>query len=198
MAGFDEKAAPPRAGAPIALKRTVALIGLMGAGKTSIGRRLAGRIGAPFRDADHEVEEAAAMTIPEMFETYGEPYFRDGERRVIERLLRAPAHILATGGGAYMDPGTRAALAERAVTVWLRADLETLLARVGRRDSRPLLKHGDPRRTLARLIEERYPVYAEADLIVESRDAPHEQALEDLVAALERFGAFAPLDGDAR
>lgn len=194
MTGFDEKAAPRETDAPppgpSGLTRTVALVGLMGAGKSSIGRRLGARIGAPFRDADAEVEKAAAMTIPEIFEAYGEPHFRDGERRVIERLLSAPPHVLATGGGAYMDARTRAALAEKAITVWLKADLETLVARVGRRGARPLLKDGDPRETLARLIEQRYPIYAEADLVVESRDAPHEAALDDLIGALERFGAF--------
>lgn len=173
------------------LAKTIALVGLMGAGKTAIGRRLATRLGVPFRDADAEVERAAAMTIPEIFDTFGEPYFRDGERRVIARLLSDPPHVLATGGGAFMDPETRKTMAAQAVTVWLKADIETLLARVTRRDTRPLLRQGDPRGILEALIEKRYPIYAEADVTVASLDAPHEESLDAVLAALEEAGALA-------
>lgn len=184
---------------PIAkpLAKTIALVGLMGAGKTAIGRRLATRLGVAFRDADAEVERAAAMTIPEIFDTFGEPYFRDGERRVIARLLSDPPHVLATGGGAFMDPETRSTMAGRAVTVWLKADIETLLARVTRRDTRPLLRQGDPRGILEALIEKRYPIYAEADVTVASLDAPHEESLDAVMAALEEAGALATALADA-
>lgn len=201
MSSFDENEAErdsSEAHAPMArssgLTRTVALVGLMGAGKTSIGRRLANHIGARFRDADVEIEEAAGMSIPEIFDAYGEPSFRAGERRVIQRLLNDPPHVLATGGGAFIDDEIRAAIASKAISVWLRADLETLVARVGRRDTRPLLRQGEPREILSRLIEVRHPIYAEADIVVDSRDAPHEEALRALVQALEAAGAIA---GDA-
>ena len=164
--------------------RTVALVGLMGAGKTSIGKRLAQRLGLPFVDADAEIEAAAGCTIEEIFERHGESGFRDGERRVIARLLSEPPHVLATGGGAFMDPATRALLRERAVTVWLRADLELMLARVARRNNRPLLKAGEPRAVLERLIAARYPVYAEADITVDSDDSPPEAMVERVMAAL--------------
>ncbi|MEM6490050.1 MAG: shikimate kinase [Pseudomonadota bacterium] len=167
------------------LNRTVVLVGLMGAGKTSVGTRLADTLGAPFRDSDAAIEEAAAMPIAEIFRLHGEPYFRAGERRVIARLLDAPPHVLATGGGAFLDPETRALIAERAVSVWLRADLETLVARTAGRSHRPLLNRGDPRETLARLIEARYPVYARAAVVVDSLlGQPHEAMVERLVAAL--------------
>jgi shikimate kinase len=166
--------------------RTIALVGLMGAGKTSIGRRLAQRLGLPFVDADAEIEAAAGATIEDMFERHGEQSFREGERRVIARLLDAPPHVLATGGGAYMDPATRALLHQRAMTVWLRADIELLLARLSRRNNRPLLKTGDPRSILERLTALRYPVYAEADLVVDSVDGPPDATLEKLLQALER------------
>jgi shikimate kinase len=177
-------ASPPR--------RTIALVGLMGAGKTSIGRRLAQRLGLPFIDADAEIEAAAGMTIPEIFERHGETAFRDGERRVIARLLDNPPHVLATGGGAFMDPATRVLLRARAVTVWLRADLELMLARVGKRGlgNRPLLRGGDPRVVLEGLMAERYPVYAEADLTVDSRDGPAEATVERVLEALSRRNAL--------
>jgi shikimate kinase len=173
------------------LMRTVALVGMMGAGKSSIGRRLAMRLGVPFRDADSEIESAAGCTISEIFERYGEPAFRDGERKVISRLLTEPPHIMATGGGAFMDATTRAALKEQAVTIWLRAPVDVLLARTQRRDSRPLLRNGDPRATLERLIAERSPTYALADHTLDSEDGPHGASVEKIVSLLEADGAFA-------
>src|SRR5499427_7623513 len=152
---------------PLLLPRTVALVGLMGAGKSAIGKRLAQRLGLPFVGADDEIERAAGCTIAEFFERRGEAEFRAGERRVISRLLAGPLHVLSTGGGAYMDPETRVLMRERALTVWLRADLEVLFERVKRRGHRPLLSKGDPKEILAGLMAQRYPVYAEADLIVE-------------------------------
>ena len=146
------------------LNKTVALVGMMGAGKSSIGRRLAARLSTPFRDADGEIETAAGCSVSEIFERYGEAAFRDGERRVIARLLGEPPHVLATGGGAFMDPETRARLKEKAVSVWIKAPVELLLQRVQRRDTRPLLRNGDPKETLMRLLAQREPVYAEADI----------------------------------
>lgn len=171
--------------------KTIALVGLMGVGKSSIGRRLAQRLGLPFVDADAEIEAAAGCTIEEIFQRHGEAAFRDGERRVIARLLEDPPHVLATGGGAFMDPATRALLRARAVTVWLRADLELMLARVARRNNRPLLKGADPHAVLERLVAERYPVYAEADLTVDSLDGPPELTLERVLAALAGEGPAA-------
>ena len=154
------------------LPRTVALVGLMGAGKTAIGKRLAARLGLPFVDADEEIERAAGFTISEIFERYGEAEFRAGERRVIARLLDGPRQVVSTGGGAYMDRETRTLLRERAITVWLRADLDVLYERVRKRGNRPLLRQGNPRDVLARLMAERYPIYAEADLVIDSTAQP--------------------------
>lgn len=165
--------------------RSIVLVGLMGAGKSTVGRRLAARLGMTFRDADNEIEAAAGMTIPDIFAVYGEAHFRDGERRVIDRLLREETMVLATGGGAYMDATTRATIREHAVSVWLRADLETLMRRVRKRSHRPLLQNADPEGVMRRLIDERYPVYAEADVVVESREGPHEKVVEAIVAALD-------------
>lgn len=167
------------------LSRTVALVGMMGAGKSSVGRRLAARLGVGFKDADSEIERAAGCPIPEIFDRFGEGAFRDGERKVIARLLGDPPHVLATGGGAFIDPTTRARLKESAVTVWIKAPIEVLLARVQRRDNRPLLRGGDPRETLERLLGERTPIYAEADITVESDDGPHSMAVDQIVAALK-------------
>jgi shikimate kinase len=164
--------------------RTIVLVGLMGAGKTKIGRRLAMRLGLSFYDSDHEIEAAAGESIEEIFRRHGEAAFRDGERRVIARLLRQPAHVLATGGGAFMDPQTRAVIAQRGVSVWLRADLDVLLARVARRSNRPLLQEKDPRAVLADLIERRYPVYAEADVTIDSGEGPPDATAARVVAAL--------------
>jgi len=166
------------------LSRTVALVGLMGAGKSSIGRRLAQRLKVPFVDADSEIEAAAGETVEEIFERHGEATFRDGERRVIARLLEGPVHVLATGGGAFMDPATRTLLRERAISIWLRAELELLLPRVTRRNNRPLLKAGEPRAVLEQLMAERYPVYAEADLTIDTLDGPPEITLERVISAL--------------
>jgi shikimate kinase len=167
--------------------KTIALVGLMGAGKSSIGRRLAQALGLPFMDADAEIEAAAGASIEEIFARDGEAAFRNGERRVIARLLYGPAQILATGGGAFMDPTTRSLIRERAISVWLRADIDTLLARVGRRNNRPLLKTSDPRVVLTRLIDERYPVYAEADITVDTVDGPPEATLVKVIDALGHF-----------
>ncbi len=176
------------AGEPLAgLERSIVLVGLMGAGKSSIGRRLGAGLGCPFVDADREIEKAAGCTIEDIFERHGEAAFRDGERRVIARLLGAPRQVLATGGGAFMDPRTRAAIRERGISVWLRADVELLVRRTGRRNNRPLLKGKDRQAVLQGLIEERYPVYAEADVAVDIDDSPPEVTTGRVRAALESF-----------
>jgi shikimate kinase len=156
----------------------------MGAGKTKIGRRLALRLGLPFFDSDQEIETAAGETIEEIFANRGERVFRDGERRVIARLLAKPVHVLATGGGAFMDPLTRALVRKYGVSLWLRADLDTLVQRVSRRSDRPLLKAGDPRAILAELIERRYPIYAEADITIDSSDGSPEGTVGRAITAL--------------
>ena len=165
-------------------QRTVVLVGLMGAGKTKIGRRLAARLGLPFSDSDSEIEAAAGESIEEIFRNRGEAAFRDGERRVIARLLAQPPHILATGGGAFMDAATRALIHRLGVSVWLRADLEILVARVSRRSNRPLLKNGDARAILSDLIERRHPIYAEADITVDSGEGPPEATVSCTIAEL--------------
>jgi shikimate kinase len=170
------------------LRRTIALVGMMGAGKSSIGRRLATRLKVPFRDADSEIERAAGCTIAEIFARYGEGAFRDGERKVIERLLAEPPHVLAAGGGAFIDPGTRARMKDCAVSVWIKAPVDVLLARVKRKEDRPLLKTGNPREILERLLTEREPIYAEADLAVDSENGPHAETVERIVAALKERG----------
>jgi len=172
------------------LNRTVALVGMMGAGKTSIGRRLAARLAVPFRDADHEIEAAAGFTVAEIFERFGEPHFREGERKVIARLLDEPPHVLATGGGAIMDNVTRAAMARAAFTIWLKAPVGLLLSRVRKRDTRPLLKDGDMRATMEQLLAIREPVYATADMILESADEPHGAAVDRIIAALRERGLY--------
>jgi len=174
------------------IPRTIVLIGLMGAGKSCIGRRLAALLGLTFVDADTEIERAAGCTIAEIFERHGEAAFRDGERRVIQRLLGQAVQVMATGGGSFMDPDTRAAIQEQAVSVWLRADLELLLKRTGRRNNRPLLKRGDPRTILEQLMAERYPIYAEADIVVDSADGPPEVTVERMRAAVESYLAGPP------
>jgi shikimate kinase len=156
----------------------------MGVGKSSVGRRLASALGLPFRDADSEVEAAAGRTIPEIFAEMGEAAFRDGERRVITRLLEGPPHVLATGGGAFMNPETRALIKSRAVSVWLKADLEVLARRVGRKDNRPLIAGKDPIEVLQAQAEVRYPIYAEADIAVETGDAAHHVTVGQVLDAL--------------
>lgn len=179
VAGIDVKRVREALGS-----RTIVLVGLMGAGKSSIGRRLAHRLGLPFVDADTEIEKAADLTIPEIFEKHGEPYFRAGEVRVVARILESGPQVLATGGGAYMNPETRARIRERGISLWLKAELDVLMKRVKRRGDRPLLKADDPQAVLKRLMDERYPVYAEADLTVVSREASHEEVVDDVLAAL--------------
>ena len=172
---------------PLLLPRTVALVGLMGAGKSAIGKRLALRLGLPFIDADDEIERAAGCSIAEFFEKYGETEFRAGERRVIARLLEEPPHVLSTGGGAYIHPETRALMRAKAVTVWLRAELDVLFDRVKRRGHRPLLRQGEPREVLARLMAQRHPIYAEADIIVDSTAQPADRTTEQVIEALRTY-----------
>lgn len=172
----------------MALKKTVALVGMMGAGKTSLGRKLAARLEVAFRDADHEIEAAAGLSVSEIFEKFGEPYFRDGERRVIARLLGEAPHVLATGGGAFMDGATRAAMKERALTVWLKAPIQVLLARVKKKNTRPLLKGKDPKETIEKLLAAREPFYALADITLECPDESHHSALERILAELRQRG----------
>ena len=169
---------------PLLLPRTVALVGLMGAGKSAIGKRLAIKLGRPFVDADDEIERAAGCSIAEIFTKYGEADFRAGERRVIARLLEEKPHVLSTGGGAYIDPETRALMRTKAVTVWLRAELDVLFDRVRKRGHRPLLRNGDPKEVLARLMTQRYPIYAEADIVVDSTAQPADRTTDQVLEAL--------------
>lgn len=164
--------------------KPLVLVGMMGAGKTTVGRRLANRLGRQFIDSDEEIERAAQMTIPEIFEQRGEVEFRAGEMRVIARLLKEEGIVLATGGGAFVNPDTRALVKDGAVSVWLKADIDVLFERVSRRSNRPLLKTANPRATLEKLIADRYPLYAEADVTVISRDVPQDNVAGDVVAAL--------------
>jgi shikimate kinase len=170
------------------LKRTVVLVGMMGAGKSSVGRRLAAKLDVAFRDADSEIEAAAGCSISDIFDRFGEAGFREGERKVIVRLLDDAPHVLATGGGAFVDSETRARIKGSAVSVWIKAPVEVLLARVSRRDTRPLLRNGNPREILERLLGERAPIYGEADLAVDSEDGPHHASVDRIVAALQSRG----------
>jgi shikimate kinase len=180
----DRTMAPLDGSAPLHAKapgnvRFIVLVGLMGAGKTSLGKRLSKFYDLPFIDSDAEIEKAAGCSIAEIFARFGEAYFRDGERRVIERILTSEPCVMATGGGSFMDDRVRALVKEHALSIWLRADLETLVKRTSkRRDERPLLKAGDPREILGNLIEQRYPVYAEADIVVDVGDEPPEKTSE--------------------
>nr|WP_246429708.1 shikimate kinase [Prosthecomicrobium pneumaticum] len=167
--------------------RAIVLVGLMGAGKTSVGKRIAVKLGLAFADADAEIERAAQQTIPEIFATHGEAYFRDGERRVIRRLLDGHPKVIATGGGAFMSEETRIAIAEGGVSVWLRAELPVLMARVRRRSNRPLLQTDDPEATMKRLMDERYPVYAQADVTIESREIAHDLVADQVIAGIIAF-----------
>ena len=185
----EETAAERRNGKQPTLAKPIVLIGLMGAGKSSVGLRLARALGVPAVDSDTEIEAAAAMTIPEIFERFGEAHFRDGERRVIARLLTEEPRVIATGGGAFMDPETRAVIANGAVSVWLRADLDLLVERTSGRSHRPLLNQGNPREVLAGLIEKRHPVYEQADVIVDSVSGQsHESMATRIIEALSAHG----------
>src|SRR5438270_2798457 len=164
--------------------RLIVLVGMMGAGKSTIGRRLAARLGVPFLDADSEIETAAGMSIPDIFEAHGEPHFRDGEARVIARLLESGPAVLATGGGAFMREETRNRIRGKAISVWLKADADIIMRRVRRRADRPLLQTPDPEATVGRLISEREPVYQHADLTIWSRDVPHEKIVDECIDAL--------------
>lgn len=172
-------------------RRSLVLVGLMGCGKSSIGKRLANRLGLPFIDADEEIERVAQKTISEIFADHGEAFFRDRESKVIARLLGGGPQVLATGGGAFMTPAAREKIREAGISIWLRAELPVLLRRVGKRDTRPLLKGGDPETVMRNLMALRYPVYAEADLTVESRDVPHDTIVAEIIEALARHPALA-------
>jgi shikimate kinase len=178
------------AGPPLC-DRPIVLVGLMGAGKSTVGRRLAAALKLPFQDADHEIETAAGCSISDFFEKYGETAFREGERRVIARLLEGPRHVLATGGGAFMDPDTRALIKRRGLSIWLRADIGLLMERVSKRPTRPLLKNSDPRGTMERLMNERYPIYAEADMTVDSNGGPHDAIVQQILTRLTDLGVKA-------
>lgn len=166
------------------LDRTIVLIGLMGVGKTTVGRRLAQALDWPFKDADEEVEKAAGRTVSEIFDDFGEAGFREGERKVIARLLEQPPMILALGGGAFMDPETRALVKDKARSIWLQADVATLVQRVGRRDTRPLLRQKDPHAVLTELLEKRTPAYAEAELHIDAAGGSHQKTLNRILDAL--------------
>lgn len=170
--------------------RPVVLVGLMGAGKTSVGRRLAEKLGIPFVDADHEIEAAAGKPIKEIFADHGEAYFREGERRVIQRLIGNGAQVLATGGGAFMNEETRERIKEHGISVWLRASLPLLMKRVAKRQDRPLLQTEDPEAVMRALMEKRYPIYALADVTVESRDVQHGQMVNDVIRALAQWDGW--------
>ncbi|MGN6470977.1 MAG: shikimate kinase [Rhizobiaceae bacterium] len=165
--------------------RSIVLVGLMGAGKTAIGRKLSQMLGLPFVDSDHEIETVSRMTVPELFEQYGEAEFRALEARVIERLLKGGPQIFSTGGGAFMNEQTRQGIAERGISVWLKADLDLLMQRVAKKPNRPLLRNPDPRAVMARLMEQRYPVYATADITIQTRDERREVIAAEVVEALK-------------
>jgi shikimate kinase len=199
---MSERAAHPTA-APTALEaaivaglngRAIVLVGMMGAGKSSIGRRLAQRLDIPFVDADAEIEVAAGMSIEDIFATRGEPEFRSGEARVIARLLEAGTQVVATGGGAFMNPDTRAAIQAKGISVWLKADLDVLMRRIKRRNDRPLLKTEDPEAKLQELIDLRYPTYELADLTVQSRDVVHEKIVDEMIDVLARHLGIAHVE----
>ena len=169
------------------IDRPVVLVGMMGVGKSSVGRKLANLLHLPFVDADDEIERAAQMTIPEIFETYGEAFFRDGERRVIARLMDGERKVIATGGGAFCNAETRAVILAKAIAVWLDSDVDTLMERVGRKDNRPLLKQGDPREILTRLRDERAVFYAEAPIRVHSTNGPHSRTVARVLGEIEAW-----------
>jgi len=179
-------------------RRVVVFVGLMGAGKTSIGRRVAQSLGLPFADSDHEIEAVSRMNIPDLFERYGEPEFRALEQRVIERLLRQGPRIVSTGGGAFMNALTREAIARHGISVWLRADLDVLMERVSKNQNRPLLRDPDPRAVMKRLMDERYPVYALADITVETRDVRREIITDETLRAMGEHLERQACEGAAR
>jgi shikimate kinase len=197
MIRFDTRRARRHASSELGLlatalgRRSLVLVGLMGCGKSSVGRRLATALDLRFVDADEEIQLAADQTIPEIFETHGEDYFRAGERRVIARILQNGPQVLATGGGAFMNEQTRAAIKANGISIWLKADLPLLMKRVLRRDNRPLLKTADPEARMRELMATRYPIYAQADVTVASRDAPHDEMVTNVIAALAT-GPLAP------
>jgi len=174
-------------GAVLRIERPIALVGLMGAGKTTVGRRLAQALKLGFVDADVEIERAAGMNIADIFAQHGEAEFRRGERMVIARLLGEPPQVIATGGGAFIDPETRALMREKAISIWLKAPLDVLMRRVEKRDTRPLLQGPDPRAVMQALMDKRYPIYAEADVTVDSTDSPHNAAVATVLAALRDY-----------
>jgi shikimate kinase len=165
-------------------QKSIVMVGLMGCGKSAVGRRLAAKLGLPFVDADEEIEKAAGKSIEDIFAEHGEPYFREGERKVLARLLRSGPQVLATGGGAFMNAETRQAIGQSGISIWLKADLELLVRRVGKRNNRPLLKAGNPEVVMQALMDARYPVYAAADITVESRDVPHEVIVTEILQRL--------------
>ena len=179
------------------IDRTIALVGLMGAGKSAIGRRLGVRLGLKFVDADVEIEASAGKTITEIFGLHGEDAFRKCERRVIKQLLAGPVRVLATGGGAFIDSKTRFVIREQALSIWLRADLETLYQRVLRRDGRPLLAAGDPRKILATLIKRRYPIYGLADIVVDSGDGSHDEMVNQVITRIAQYNRLHRIDPDS-
>jgi len=181
--------ADPSASIPFVPARTIVIVGMPGSGKSSVGRKLAARLAIPFHDADSEIETAARMSIEQIFESFGETEFRQGERRVIARLLEQPMHVLATGGGAFMDPETRALIKAKALSLWLRADVATLFDRTARRTDRPLLKTANPHQTLERMLAEREPLYAEADIVIDSDNRPADETVERVLKALSEFAA---------
>jgi len=176
--------------------RSIVMVGLMGCGKSAVGRRLATKLGLPFVDADEEIEKAAGKSIEDIFAEHGESYFREGERKVLARLLRSGPQVLATGGGAFMNAETRQAIGESGISVWLKAELPLLVRRVAKRNNRPLLKTGDPESVMRDLTDVRYPVYAKADITVESRDVPHEVIVAEILQSLETtLPVMPPLEG---
>ena len=183
-ASSDIRSTPSAISPPPQIDRSLVLIGLMGVGKTTVGRRLAKRLDMEFVDADEEIERAAGLSIQEIFDRFGEEYFRDGERRVIARLIEDDRQVIATGGGAFMNEETRALILENATAIWLDADLDTLISRVSRRNTRPLLKNGDPAVILSDLAAKRNPIYAKAHIQVVGNDSPHEVTVEKIVEAL--------------
>ncbi|MBL4789987.1 MAG: shikimate kinase [Kordiimonadaceae bacterium] len=171
----------------LGIDKTIILVGLMGVGKTTVGRRLARKLGLKFVDSDEEIEIAADMSVADIFDTFGEEYFRSGERRVITRLLASGPQIVATGGGAFINAETRAIIKQAGLSVWLDADLDVLVERTGRRNTRPLLKQGDPAQILAKLAKERAPIYAEADIKIKSSVVPHDHVVDSIITALETY-----------